>query len=142
MNEFVIRNNTDRRRFINHIDSLPLGMPIKIVISENDRSVEQNDKLHALLGDIAKQVEHYGRKWSVPIWKRLCTAAWLRELGECPELIPAIDGNGVDIIYEKTSKLGIKKCASLITWVQAYGDQNDVKFKADESYDNYPESAQ
>jgi hypothetical protein len=126
--EQVIRNEADRARAINFLSGLDLASPKKIVISDEDRSSEQNAKLHAMLSDIAKQVEHAGKKWNVLIWKRLCTAAWLREEGESATMIPALDGNGFDVIYERTSKLGIKKCASLITWVEMFGSENQVRW--------------
>lgn len=128
MAEQVIRNEVDRARAINFLSGLDLGSPKKIAISDEDRSSEQNAKLHAMLSDIAKQVEHAGKKWNVLIWKRLCTAAWLREEGENATMIPALDGNGFDVIYERTSKLGIKKCASLIEWITAFGAEHQVRW--------------
>jgi hypothetical protein len=128
MAEQVIRNEVDRARAINFLSGLDLASPKKIAISDEDRSSEQNAKLHAMLSDIAKQVEHAGKKWNVLIWKRLCTAAWLREEGENATMIPALDGNGFDVIYERTSKLGIKKCASLIEWITAFGAEHQVRW--------------
>lgn len=128
MAEQVIRNEADRARAINFLSGLDLASPKKIAISDEDRSSEQNAKLHAMLSDIAKQVEHAGKKWNVLIWKRLCTAAWLREEGENATMIPALDGNGFDVIYERTSKLGIKKCASLIEWITAFGAEHQVRW--------------
>lgn len=128
MAEQVIRNEADRTRAINFLSGLDLASPKKIAISDEDRSSEQNAKLHAMLSDIARQVEHAGKKWNVLIWKRLCTAAWLREEGENATMIPALDGNGFDVIYERTSKLGIKKCASLIEWITAFGAEHQVRW--------------
>jgi hypothetical protein len=126
--EQVIRNEADRARAINFLSGLDLANPKKLAISDEDRSSEQNAKLHAMLSDIAKQVEHAGKKWNVLIWKRLCTAAWLREEGENATMIPSLDGNGFDVIYERTSKLGIKKCASLIEWITAFGAEHQVRW--------------
>jgi hypothetical protein len=128
MAEQVIRNEADRARAIGYLSGLDLASPKKLAISDEDRSSEQNAKLHAMLSDIAKQVEHAGKKWNVLIWKRLCTAAWLREEGENATMIPALDGNGFDVIYERTSKLGIKKCASLIEWITAFGAEHQVRW--------------
>lgn len=125
---FPLRNEQDRDRAIAWIKSAELDRPRKLAVSDEDRSAEQNAKLHAMLADISKQVKHAGCKWDVLIWKRLCTAAWLREMGESATMIPALDGNGFDVIYEKTSKLGVKKCASLIEWVSAFGAENQVRW--------------
>ena len=125
---FPLRNEMDRQRAIAWLQSVDLAQARKLAITDEDRSEEQNKKLHAMLADIAKQVEHAGKKWNILIWKRLCTAAWLREIGENATMIPALDGNGFDVIYEKTSKLGVKKCASLIEWVSAFGAENQVRW--------------
>lgn len=125
---FQLRTEQDRQRAMAFIAGLDLEKPRKLAITDEDRTAEQNAKLHAMLADISRQVEHAGKKWNVLIWKRLCTAAWLREIGESATMIPALDGNGFDVIYEKTSKLGVKKCASLIEWVTAFGAENAVRW--------------
>ena len=45
------------------------------------------------------------------------------------ELIPALDGKGFDIIFERTSQLNTKDCADFCTWCIAFGDENNVNFK-------------
>jgi hypothetical protein len=108
--------------------------PFIVTVADDDRSAEQNAMLHKLLTDISRQVEHAGKKWNVLIWKRLCTAAWMREEGESVQLIPALDGNGFDIIFEHTAKLGVKKCASLIEWILAFGAEHQVKWTAKDNH--------
>lgn len=104
------------------------GMEFKIGKAQDRRSLEQNKKCHAMLSDIARQITHYEQRYSVDVWKRLCLAAWLREENQAPLMIPALDGNGVDVIFERTSKLGIKRMASFIEWLYAYGTNAGVKW--------------
>lgn len=94
--------------------------------SEDSRSSDQNRRLHAMLNDLAKQVTWHGQKLPAGVWKRLCTAAWLREEGERPIMVPALDGIGVDVIYERTSKLSVKRCASLMEWIAAFSAEHGV----------------
>jgi hypothetical protein len=128
MADLMLRNESDRTRVIGYLHSVDLTKPKKLSIKDEDRSGEQNKYLHALLGDIAGQVEHAGKKWDVLIWKRLLTAAWLREAGDQPQMIPAIDGHGFDVIYERTSKLTVKQCASLLEWIAAFGAEHEVRW--------------
>jgi hypothetical protein len=100
-----------------------------ITIAEPRRRNIQNDAAHAALQDIANQLQWHGRKLSVLVWKRLTIASFLRELGERVELIPALDGNGFDVIYEHSSEFGIKKCSAWIEWIYAFGTQNGVVFR-------------
>lgn len=92
------------------------------------RSTEQNAKLHAMLTDIARQVEWAGAKRDVTTWKRLTTAAWLRARGEPVEVLPAIDGHGVDIVFERTSRLSVAECGELIEFIYAWGTEHGVQW--------------
>ena len=128
MTEFSLRTTQDITRIMGFLHSTSLDKPKVVVIKDQDRSGEQNKKLHASLTDIANQVEHAGRKWDALIWKRLLTAAWLREAGDQPQMIPAVDGHGFDVIYERTSKLTVKQCASLLEWIAAFGAEHQVRW--------------
>ena len=68
----------------------------------------------------------------VDTWKRLLTAGWLRARGESVEILPAIDGHGVDVVFRRTSNLTIKECAELIEYVHAWGAEQGVRFSAPE----------
>ncbi|QOI04587.1 recombination protein NinB [Pseudomonas savastanoi] len=128
MTEFLMRSMADASRLLGHLQDQDFTKPKKIVIKDHDRSGEQNKKLHASLTNISRQVEHAGRKWDVLIWKRLLTAAWLREAGDQPQLIPAVDGHGFDVVYERTSKLTVAQCASLLEWIAAFGAEHQVRW--------------
>lgn len=130
MTEFVMHSFSDANRLLGILQAADFTKPKKIVIKDQDRSGEQNKALHAMLSDIARQVVHAGRKWDVLIWKRLLTAAWLREAGDTPQMIPALDGHGFDVIYERTSKLTVKQCASLLEWITAFGAEHQVRWTA------------
>lgn len=122
---FRLVHDTARRLAKEAIDEAPDGYVV--TIDEPTRTLEQNALLHALLAAIAKQVTWHGQRFSILTWKRLCTASWLREIGESPEMIPALDGKGFDVIFEKTSKLGVKKLSSLIEWTTAFAAQHGVR---------------
>lgn len=93
---------------------------------DDRRSLDQNAMLHAALSDIARQVEWHGQRFSVDVWKRLCTAAWLREEKQSPIMVPSLDGAGVDVIYERTSRLTKSQCSRLLEWVLAFGSEQGV----------------
>ena len=111
---------------------LMAGQPLVVEVKERTRSVEANAKLHACLGDIAKQIKWAGQTRDIDTWKRLLTAGWLRARGESVEILPAIDGHGVDVVFRRTSHLTVKECAELIEYVQAWGTEQGVRFTAPE----------
>jgi hypothetical protein len=124
-------NDGVRSRAIELIKKSPDEPVYEMVLrqAESLRSIEQNAKAHAMLSDISKQVTWHGVKLSVEVWKRLTIAAMLREIGEKPILVPALDGCGIDIIYEKSSKLGVKKTVLWIEWLYMFGAENNVVWK-------------
>jgi hypothetical protein len=96
----------------------------ELSITPERRSTDANKKLHAELGDIAETVEWAGQKRDVETWKRLMTAAWLRARGESIEVLPALDGHGIDVVFRKTSSLSRAECAELIDFICAWKDEH------------------
>lgn len=123
---FILAHATARQRALSAVANAPDGMVVEI--KPPTRSLEQNAKLHAMLEDVANQVEWHGMKLHKDIWKRICTAAMLREIGESPMLVPSLDGHGIEIIYEKTSTMGKRMMAALIEWVYAFGSEKGVQW--------------
>ncbi|MCX8017311.1 MAG: recombination protein NinB [Rhodocyclaceae bacterium] len=110
------------------------GQPLLLSVRTMTRSHEQNARLHATLRDISEQVEWAGSKRDVETWKRLLTAAWLRARGEPVEMLPAIDGCGVDVVFRHTSELTRAECAELIDYVQAWATTHGVRLGAPEDW--------
>lgn len=96
------------------------GRRMVLELKPPTRSNAANAKLHALLTELSRKGQWCGKKLDVVTWKRLCTAAWLREQGESPEMIPALDGNGFDVIFERTSQMSGEQVSSLIQWIEAF----------------------
>lgn len=121
--------NSPRYRQFAHsmIDKVPDNW--EVVFRPKRRSTDQNALLHAIISDIAEQVVWKGQTFDVTTWKRLCVASWLREEGEQPEMIPALDGKGFDVIFERTSELDTQQCSALVDWCYSFGAQNGVTFK-------------
>lgn len=108
------------------------GHRMEVVVRQAKRSDMQNAKLHATLSDIAKQVDWAGKKRDAETWKRLLTAAWLRARGESVEILPAVDGHGVDVVFRRTSHLTVKECAELLEFVQAWAVEQGISLSAPE----------
>lgn len=100
--------------------ALMAGHRMVLELRPETRNNEQNALLHATLAEIARTQEWAGRKRDIDTWKRLMTAAWMRARGESVEILPALDGHGVDVVFRHTSKLSKAECAELITFVQAW----------------------
>ena len=84
------------------------------------RSIAQNRACHRLLSVLSKTRLHYDNRLTVDEWKRLTMAAFLREEGYSPKVIPSLDGYGFDVVYQKTSKLSVSMMAKYIEWLEAF----------------------
>lgn len=98
------------------------GHRLTLTAKPEKRSDAQNRLLHSRFNDISKQVEWAGAKRDTEVWKRLLTAAWLRARGESIEVLPALDGHGIDVVFRRTSDLTRKECGELADYVMAWGD--------------------
>lgn len=96
------------------------GQRITLSVEEERRNNSQNALLHATLQDIAERREWCGRKWEPEVWKRLLTASWMRARGDQVVVVPALDGHGVDVVFQRTSKLSKAQMAELIDYIQAW----------------------
>lgn len=107
-------------------NALMAGHRMVVEVKPEKRSLAENAMLHALLTQISRQVEWAGAKRDVETWKRLLTAAWCRARGEHVEMLPALDGHGVDIVFRRTSQLNKSECAELIEFVLAWAAEHGV----------------
>lgn len=105
------------------------GHELEFVARKATRSIKQNALLHAVLGDISKQLEWAGKKRDVETWKRLLVAAWLRARGESLEMLPAVDGHGVDIVFRRTSELTRAECSELTEYIMAWAIDKGVALR-------------
>lgn len=104
------------------------GKRMVIELREEKRSDRENALLHVLLGHIAKTQEWAGKRRDSETWKRLLTAAWLRARGEHIEMLPALDGHGIDVVFRRTSDLTRSECAELIDFIHAWAAGQGIEF--------------
>lgn len=97
-----------------------------VTVTEPKRTLAENALLHALLSQVARQIEWAGKKRDLETWKRLMVSAWCRTRGESIEVLPALDGHGVDLVPVRTSKLSRRDCAELIEFVYAWGADQGI----------------
>lgn len=113
---------------------LMAGRRMVVEVREETRSLAENAMLHALLSQISREVEWAGKKRDAEVWKRLLTAAWMRARGEHIEMLPALDGHGVDVVFRRTSQLTRSECAELIEFVMAWASNNGVELRDDREW--------
>ena len=112
----------------------------RIRIDEYDaRTLEQNSKIHAILGDIATQTQHLTKTLDIDSWKRLCTAQFSADsiennvsrisdywLSNKMSLMPSLDGRTLVTLGSQTRIFPKYVAAGFITWLLAYAINNNI----------------
>jgi hypothetical protein len=92
------------------------------------RTLEQNDKFHAVCADLAKQMMWAGKYRDVEAWKRLLVDAWARTENRTQgEIVPSLDGMSVVNLGIQTRRMKMSDMSALIEFAQAYCAEHDVR---------------
>lgn len=97
--------------------------PIIVTIQERNRSIDQNRKLWACLGDVSRQVEWHGRWLDTESWKCIFTAALKKQ-----DVVPNLNGDGFVVLGQSTSKMRVDEFAELLELIQAFGAEHGVRW--------------
>lgn len=112
------RSRTHAHRLV---DSAPEGSVLKI--SPPRRSLDQNDKMWAMLTDIAMSKPE-GRSLTPKVWKTL----FMHDLDHELRFEMALDGKGMVPIDYSTSQLTKERMSDLIEKMYEYGARHGVQW--------------
>lgn len=111
-------------------DSLKAGKQLRMEIKAESKSRDQEEKYHAMLGEIATQAQHLGAKWSAEDWKRLLVDLYAKETGlQGSKIIPSLDGQGIVQLGLQTRNFTKEQAMEFITFLEAWGANNGIIFK-------------
>lgn len=126
---FTIVSEAVRERAIEWLRQLPL----KSVVRTDDkptRSGAQNDRFHAMIDDVAAQIQ-WRDVFQRPIkmtrenWKRFFLQMYRRET----LIVPNEDGTGFYDLGVRSSELSVSEMSDCMELIAAFGAQRGVKFK-------------
>lgn len=114
----------------------------QIRITEADeRTIEQNAKMHAMLSDISKQAKHLNKVLEVDDWKRLtvdqfktdCINNNVARLADYWrknnfKLMPGLDGTSLVTLGKNTREFPRYVASGFVEWLLAYGADNNIKW--------------
>jgi hypothetical protein len=89
------------------------------------RSLAQNDRMWAMLTDVAQQATHAGRKYTPDQWKILFMHACGREV----QFLPSLDGSTFIPWGQSSSDLSKQEMTDLIEFIFAWGAENGIAFQ-------------
>lgn len=101
----------------------------RVEFKETKRSLPQNDRMWAMLTDVASQLPYHGLKLTPDDWKLIFLDALKREV----RMVPNLDGNGFVSLGRSSSDLGKSEMSGLMELIAGYGAQNGVVFQDDQA---------
>ncbi len=108
--------------------ALDAGKHLTMEIKLASKTREQEEKYHAMIGDIAKQAQHMGAKWSAEDWKRLLVDQYLREVENIQgKVVPNLDGSGIVQLGFQTRKFTKEMANEFIEWLYAWAAENGIE---------------
>lgn len=118
-------NESVRANALNAVKSAPDKFIIDI--RKPTRKLSQNAKFHAMLADIARQVQWCG-KWLKPEqWKVLLISGHAVATKQEADVLRGLEGEFVNI-RESSAQMSVKRMASLIEYTTAWAIGQGVRF--------------
>ena len=107
-------------------DALATGRKMTLEIKDASKSREQEEKYHAIIGDIAKQAQHMGAKWDAETWKRLLVDKYCREIGLNSQIMANLDSDGLVQLGFQTRKFTKEQASEFVEFLHAWATDNGV----------------
>jgi len=113
-------------------DALAAGRKLTLEIKPASKSRDQEEKYHAIIGDIAKQAQHMGAKWDAEDWKRLLVDQYVKDQGlNGSKIIPSLDGSGIVQLGFQTRKFTKEQASEFVAFLICWCDQNGIELNDD-----------
>jgi hypothetical protein len=103
------------------ISAAPAGTRVEVKAAK--RTISQNDRMWAMLTDIARQLPWHSVKLRPDDWKLIFMDALKTEL----RIVPNIDGTGFVNLGRSSSDLSKSEMSNLISLIEAFAAQHGVK---------------
>jgi hypothetical protein len=110
------------------LTALNAGKPLVMEIKAADKSREQEEKYHAMIGEIARQASHAGAKWSPDDWKRLLVDQFCKDGGiKTGVVVPNLSGDGIVQLGFQTRKFSKEQASEFVEWLYAWGAERGIE---------------
>lgn len=110
--------------------ALDAGRPLVMDIQQAPKSREQEEKYHAMIGEIAKQAEHLGAKWDAESWKRLLVDQFMRDSKmDGNRILPNLDGTGIVQLGSQTRRFSKEQASEFVEWLLAWGAEHGITYE-------------
>ena len=102
---------------------------LTLEIKDATKSRHQEEKYHAMIGEVAKQAQHLGAKWDAESWKRLLVDQFCKDNGlKTGAVIPNLSGDGIVQLGLQTRNFTKEQASEFVEWLHAWGAEHGVTF--------------
>ena len=110
-------------------EAIKSGKHLSLEIKSVSRSNEQNEKYHAMIGDIAKQASHLGSKWDSESWKRFLLWQFAKDTNTNQgQIVPSLDGTGIVQLGLQSRSFTKEQASEFVEWLHAWGAENGITY--------------
>jgi hypothetical protein len=109
--------------------ALAAGRKLTLEVKDASKSREQEEKYHAIIGDIAKQAQHIGAKWNGEDWKRLLVDQFMRQNSEVTKVIQNLDNSGIVQLGFQTRNFTKEQASEFVEFLLAWCALNGIELK-------------
>ena len=134
---FILAHDMARANAARAVQAAPDGYMVQI--SEPTKKREQEEKYHAMIGDIAKQCDYHQKKLKKESWKRLLVEAMVFILREeakgqgkpdpFPQeasILPSLDGMRIVQVEVLTRNFTVAQASAFIEYLFSFGAERSV----------------
>ena len=122
MISFKLINQKVRDRAKIAIQEAPEGW--QVTIQEPKRNLEQNARLHALLGEISRSGKQWaGKERTIDEWKTLFVSGFMYYNSVYGDTMAGIEDEAVRLVW-RTSSMSKSKLSELIEYIEAWWAEN------------------
>lgn len=134
--KYIVGQTNGRTRAIDAIRAAEMGTVIEVGVVGKTR--EQEERYHAMIGDIAKGVQHINQNFDAETWKRLLIDQFKRDTLKEPQccaeywarnqlsVIPSLDGSAVVVLGEQSRRFPKAVASVFVEWMHAWGADHSV----------------
>jgi hypothetical protein len=139
MSVFILAHKQARARAAQAVAEAPDGY--RVTVQPPRKTRDQEERYHAMIGDIAKQCRFQGRRLPLQSWKRLLVESMVHVLREearaqgksdpFPDtgcVLPSLDGLRIVQVEVLTRDFNKAQASAFIESLYAYGAENGVEW--------------
>ncbi len=117
----ILNGSVERQRACTWVMKAPAGT--RFELKESKRTIPQNDRMWAMLTEVARTVDWHGQRYSADDWKDYFMHALKRM-----RWMPDEDG-GMVPIGMRSSDLGVSEMGDLMELIVEFGARHGVRFQ-------------